>query len=299
MKKLLVVGGTGFIGYHIIKEASKRNFKVYSISKNKPKILRRIKGVNYILVNYSNYNSLKKKLSGNYDFVINAGGYGVNPEFGKEGNKLIHSHFQGLINLLRILPLKNVKKFIQIGSSAEYGNVKPPIKETTSCRPQMPYSIAKYLCTKYLMNLSIKYKYPVTVFRLFQVYGPKQDKNRILPFLIDNCKKNKTFLTTKGNQICDFCYIDDVVLAIFKSFTSKKSNGEIINLGSGKPIKIKFIIDKVRKNLSGGKPKFGGLKYKKGINMKNFPDIKKAKKILNWSPKTNLLNGILKTISSY
>ena len=277
MKKLLVVGGTGFIGYHIIKEANKRNFKIYSISKNKPKNLRRIKGVNYILVNYANYNSLKK-LSGNYDFVINAGGYGINPEFGKDGNKLIHSHYQGLINLLRIISFKNVKKFIQIGSSAEYGNVISPIKETSSCLPQTPYSIAKYLCTKHLINLSIKYKYPITVFRLFQVYGPKQEKNRILPFLIDNCKKNKTFLTTKGNQTCDFCYIDDVVHAIFKSFTLKKSNSEIINLGSGKPIKIKYLINTIKKTLSGGKPKFGGLKYKKGINMKNFPDIKKAKK---------------------
>ena len=298
MKKLLVVGGTGFIGYHIIKEAKKRNFKVSSISKNKPKITRYLKEVKYIFVDFSNYNSLKKELNEKYDFVINAGGYGTNPKFGKEGNKLIYSHFQGLINLLRILPSKNVKKFIQIGRSAEYGNVNSPIKETAICLPRTPYSIAKYLCTEHLINLSIKNKYPVTVFRLFQVYGPKQDKNRVLPYLIDNCRKNKVFPTTKGNQLCDFCFIDDVVLAIFKSLTSKKSNGEIINLGFGKPIKIKSLVNMVKKILSGGKPKLGGLKYKKGINMNNFPNINKAKKILNWRPATSLLDGIKKTISS-
>ncbi len=298
MKKLLVVGGTGFIGYHIIKEAKKRKFKVSSISKNKPKIARRLKGIKYIFADFSKYNSLKKKLNEKYDFVINAGGYGTNPDFGKEGDKLILSHFQGLINLLKILPLKNVKKFVQIGSSAEYGNINSPIKETAKCLPRTPYSIAKYLCSKHLLNLSKKHKYSVTVFRLFQVYGPKQDKNRILPYLIDNCRKNKVFLTTKGNQLCDFCFIDDVVLAIFESLTNKKSNGEIINLGFGKPIKIKFLVNMVKKLLSGGKPKFGGLKYKKGINMNNFPNIKKAKKILNWRPTTNLLNGITKTISS-
>tara|TARA_B100001057_G_scaffold446855_1_gene485834 strand:+ start:1061 stop:1957 length:897 start_codon:yes stop_codon:yes gene_type:complete len=298
MKKLLVVGGTGFIGYHVIKEAKKRNFKVSSISKNKPKIARRLKGIKYIYVDFSKYDSLKKKLNEKYDFVINAGGYGINPDFGKEGDKLIYSHFQGLINLLKILPLKKVKKFVQIGSSAEYGNLNSPIKETANCLPRTPYSIAKYLCTKHLINLSKKYKYSVTVFRLFQVYGPKQDKNRVLPYLIDNCRKNKVFPTTKGNQLCDFCFIDDVVLAIFKSLTSKKSNCEIINLGLGKPIKIKFLINMVKKLLSSGKPKLGGLKYKKGINMNNFPNIQKAKKILNWRPTTSLLNGITKTISS-
>ena len=65
MKKLLVVGGTGFIGYHIIKEAKKRNFKVSSISKNKPKITRYLKEVKYIFVDFSNYNSLKKNLMKN------------------------------------------------------------------------------------------------------------------------------------------------------------------------------------------------------------------------------------------
>ena len=92
--------------------------------------------------------------------------------------------------------------------------------ETSFCTPQTPYAIAKFLCTKHLMSL-LKKKFPVTILRLFQVYGPQQDDNRIIPFLIKNCLKNKKFSTTKGNQICDFCHIDDVVDAIFKSLNNK------------------------------------------------------------------------------
>ena len=62
MKKLLIVGGTGFIGYHLLKEAQKRKYKVTSISINKPKKLRNLKGVNYILADISNYTILKKNL---------------------------------------------------------------------------------------------------------------------------------------------------------------------------------------------------------------------------------------------
>ena len=135
--------------------------------------------------------------------------------------------------------------------------------------------------------------------RLFQVYGPYQDNNRILPFLINNCLRNKNFNTTSGKQICDFCYIDDAVSAIFKSLQSQKSNGDIINIGSGKPIQIKKIILIVKKLIGKGNPIFGALKYRRETNMKNYPCINQAKKKLNWKTKIELIDGIKKTIKSY
>ncbi len=299
MKKLLIVGGTGFIGYHLLKEAQKKKYKVTSISLNKPRKLRYLKGVNYIFADISNYAILKKKLKINFDFVINAGGYGIHPGFGKRGDLLIYNHFQGLINLLQILNLKKIKKFIQIGSSAEYGKINSPIKETALCAPHTPYAIAKFLCSKYLIELFTEIKFPVTIFRLFQVYGPKQDNNRIVPFLIKNCLKNKKFFTTKGKQICDFCYIDDIVNGVFKSINNKKTNGQILNIGSGKPISVKKIIKLVLKKIGKGKPIFGGLDYKQGTNKNNFPNIAKIKKELKWNPKISIDSGIIKTIESF
>lgn len=300
MKKLLVIGGTGFIGYHIIKEAKKKGFKITSISLNKPKKKRYLKGIKYLKVDLLNFKELKKKINNNYDYVVNAGGYGSHPEFGQDGNKLIESHFLGLLNILQILlKKKQLKKFIQIGSSAEYGQVKAPINELMVCRPKTPYAIAKLSCTNILLYLHETQKFPVTILRLFQAYGPKQDSNRILPYLIENCKKNKKFLTTGGKQLCDFCHIEDVVNAIFKSLYTKKTNGEIFNIGSGKKVSIKDFINLVKKLIGKGQPHIGGLKYKKETNMKNYPDINKAKIKLNWKPKIKLINGLKKTIVSY
>ena len=299
MKELLIVGGTGFLGFHIIKEAKKRNFKITSISLRKPKERRLHKGVNYITTDISNYSSLRKKIKSKFEYIINAGGYGSHPDFGIKGNKLIQTHFEGLKNLLKIIEIQNVKKFIQIGSSAEYGKARSPLKEDVKCFPKTPYSIAKLSCTNLLLNLNVKKNFPVTICRLFQVYGPKQDDNRILPFLINSCKKNKTFLTTPGKQFCDFCFIDDVVKAIFKILLSKKLNGEIINIGSGKPTQIKKLIISVKKIIDKGQPIFGGLKYKKNTNMRLFANIKKAKNKLNWYPKVKLKDGLIKTIKSF
>lgn len=300
MKKILVVGGTGFIGFHAIKEAKKRGYNIYSISLHQPTINRYHKGVKYIKVDISNHEKLKKKLNNIYfDYVINAGGYGEHPDFGFKGNRLIRSHLFGVINLIQLLPKKKIKKFIQIGSSLEYGKVRSPINETVKCLPNTPYSIAKISCTNILLNLHLNIKFPVTIFRLFQVYGPNQDDNRLLPFLIKNCLQDKKFKTTNGHQYKDFCYIDDVIDAIFKSFFLKNTNGQIINLGSGKPTKILNLIKLINKLIGKGKPSIGSLRYKKGMSMNSFPNLKKAKKLLKWRPKIRLMAGIKKTIISY
>ena len=297
MKKLLVVGGTGFIGYHVIKEAKKRKWNITSISLSKPKKKRFHKNVNYKLVDIRNYNSLKKKINGNYDFAVNAGGYGNHPDFNRLGQRLFDSHYLGLVNLVKILSKKKLKKFIQIGSSAEYGEAKSPQIENSKCLPNTPYALAKFSCTNFLQNFYQINKFPATILRFFLVYGPNQDKNRILPQVIENCQKNKKFPTTKGEQNCDFCFIDDAINAIFKTLNSKKTNGEIINIGSGKPTNIKYLINLVCKLIGGGKPQFGKLNYKKETNMNLYPDIKKAKRIIGWYPRKKLIQGLKLTIS--
>ena len=90
-----------------------------------------IKGVKYIKVDVTKIEDLKRKITKSYNYVINAGGYGLHPDFGKKGDLLIKSHFLGLLNILKILKKKDLKKFVQIGSSAEYGKIKPPIKESS------------------------------------------------------------------------------------------------------------------------------------------------------------------------
>ena len=74
--------------------------------------------------------------------------------------------------------------------------------------------------------------------------------------------------------------------------TSKKSNGEIFNIGSGKPKKIKNIIEYVKKISKGGYPQFGKIKLRKDEILKTYPNIKKAKKKINWIPKVLFKKGL-------
>ena len=100
-------------------------------------------------------------------------------------------------------------------------------------------------------------------------------------------------------QLRDFIHVNDVVDAIQKTLKSKKARGHILNIGSGKPRKVKNIINYIKKFLKGGHPQFGKIKLRKDEILKIYPNISKAKNIINWRPKISFEKGIKSTIKFY
>ena len=293
-KKILVVGGTGFIGYHLAKKCLKKKWQVFSFSKNKPRKKRYLKNVTYLTGDLSKTKDLSK-INQKYDFVVNLGGYVDHTN----KKKTYNSHFIGCKNLAKILINKEIKSFVQLGSSGEYGKLKSPQLESIGGNPKSIYARSKFLASAYLLNLYKKIKFPVTILILYQAYGPRQDINRFIPIVIDACIKNKKFDCSDGKQLRDFIYIDDVINVILKALHSKKSKGEIFNIGTGEPKKIKDVINFLTIKLKGGQPCFGKIKLRKDEIIEIYPNISKAKKILKWYPKTNFNKGLLKTIRYY
>jgi nucleoside-diphosphate-sugar epimerase len=294
LKKILIAGGTGFIGYHLAKYCLNKNWMVVSFSKNLPKKIRKIKKVKYIKGDLYKKNDLKK-IKGKFDYVVNLGGYvdHVNKV------KTYNSHYLGCKNLSNYFLNKDIKSFIQMGSSGEYGKIKAPHKEFQVCKPKSVYSNAKFLSSLFLLKLYKKYNFPFTVLRLYQAYGEKQDINRLIPIVITSCINDHSFPCSDGKQYRDFVHVNDVILAIIKSILNKNSRGQIFNLGSGRPIKIKKLILLIRKKIGKGKPLFGKIKLRSEEAVKVYPEIKKIKKMINWSPKIKFELGLNKTIKYY
>ena len=297
-KKILIVGGTGFIGYHLAKKSLKKGWQVTSISSNPPKRIRYLSKVKYIRCDIVNKKLLKRRINNNFDYVVNLGGYVDH----SNKKKTFLSHYNGCKNLAEIFLKKKISSFIQIGSSLEYGASRSPQKENITCNLKSIKSIygkAKLSATLYMINLFKKKNFPVTILRLYLVYGPKQDINRFLPSIIKGCLKNKKFPSSHGDQLRDFLYVDDAVEAIIKSLINKNSKGQIINIGSGKPKLIKNVIEKVKKIAKGGKPQYGMFKLRKFDIPKLYPNIEKIKYKINWHPKISFNMGLKKTINSY
>ena len=87
--------------------------------------------------------------------------------------------------------------------------------------------------------------------------------------------------------------------AIFLTLNEPNISGEIINIGSGKPIRIRDLVEEIRTIIGKGKPRFGDFPYRQYENMELYADLKKSEKLLNWKPKTTLKEGLKKTINWY
>ena len=135
--------------------------------------------------------------------------------------------------------------------------------------------------------------------RFYLVYGPKQDINRFIPTIINGCLKNKKFPTSDGSQLRDFLYIDDAIRGIIMCLENKKSRGQILNIGSGKPKVIKRVIQMVKKVSKGGQPQYGMFKLRKFDIPKLYPNISKVKKKIKWSPKFSFEKGIKITVRDF
>ena len=294
----MIVGGTGFIGYHFAKRCLDKGWQVTSVSSGKAKKIRYLPKVKYIICDISNKKSLKKKLKKSFKYVVNLGGYVDH----SNKKKTFLSHYQGCKNLVEIFLKKMPTAFVQMGSSIEYGNIKSPQSEHVKCDLKSVKSIygkAKLSSSIYLTKLFKRKKFPSTILRLYLAYGPRQDINRFLPIIIKACIRNKKFSCSEGIQYRDFVHVNDVVEAIFKSLINKKARGQIINIGSGKPRKIKNIIQKVKQITKGGAPQYGKIKLRKDEILKLYPNINKAKKIISWKPKIKFEKGLKETIRYY
>ena len=297
-KKLLVIGGTGFLGSHVCREAIKKNYRVISVSTKKTKF-NLIKKVQYIKCDISNSATIKRKLNFEVDYIINFGGYVDH----SDKNKTYQSHFKGCKNLIDFYQKKKIKKFIQIGSSLEYGKTKSPHKEKIMTKKvillKSIYAKSKLLSTNYCINAFKKNFFPVIVLRPYLVYGPGQKIDRLIPFIISKSLTNKTFPCSSGVQLRNFLFVEDFVKAIFKTLTKKNVNGEIINIGSNNNLKVKKVILMIKNYLNSGKPMFGKIKLRKDESIKYYPSIKKAKNLINWKPLIQFEKGLIQTIKYY
>lgn len=296
MKTVLVTGGSGFIGSHVVDELVKQKYKVYvidNLSNGKIENLSNsIKKITFIKDDINNIEKYKSKII-NLDFCIHLAALAdivpsiTNPE------KYFHSNVNGTLKILNFVKKFKLKKFIYIASSSCYGIPKKKItSETSKIDLRYPYALTKKLGEDLTIHWFNVFKLPVISLRLFNVYGTRSRTSgtygAVLGVFLKQKLSNKPFTVVgNGNQTRDFIFVSDVVSAIMCSINSK-IKGEIFNIGSGKTYSINHLV-----KLIGGKKIY--IPKRPGEPDCTHSNISKAKKLLLWKPKITLNNGI-KTI---
>lgn len=294
--RLLVVGGSGFIGHHVVRRGLALGWEVVSLGLNPPVAARIQSGARYVTADLARAESLAALGEKRFDYVVNLGGYVDHALFGNGGRRLIRAHFDGLLGLLEHLDRDAVRRFVQIGSSDEYGDGPAPQREDQRERPISPYSLAKVAATHFLQMQHRTEGFPAVTLRLFLTYGPGQDERRFLPQIIRGCLEDREFPTSAGAQLRDFCYVEDTVDAIFHCFACAEADGQVINIASGEPHTIRAMIERAVALIGAGRPQFGQVPYRPGENMALYADIAAARRLLGWEPRTSLATGLEATI---
>ena len=296
--KILIAGGTGFIGSNLIDELISKGNEIISLSTCDNK--KNNKEVVYI------YHDLTKpikdkqfKFFSDVDYVVNCSGYIDHKGYLNGGEEVFYNHFKSLYYLANLAIYIKAKALIHIGSSDEYGANPSPLNEKIRESPQSPYALGKVSSTHYLQQCYKQGILNTVIIRPFLIFGEGQNKKRLLPYLIDNCLNDREFNVSLGEQIRDYLYIKDFNSALIKALDNNNAYGEVINIASGIPISIREVVETVKDIIGKGKPIIGGLDYRKGESMELYANIDKAKRILNWEPKYEFKETLEKVIDWY
>lgn len=213
---------------------------------------------------------------------------------------MISTTILGTVNLLTALKHSHLEIFVNTGSSEEYGDVPAPCREDQRESPLSPYSFSK-LSSTYLCQMAVKaFDLPITTIRLFPTYGPFQESDMFIPSAIRTLLAGKEFSMSPGEQKREFNYVDDVIEAYLKVAVCPELRGEVINVGSGIPYRVRDVIEVIQKLVGDrGTVKVGALPYRKGEGMECFCDNLKLKRLTGWSPRVSLEEGLRLTVEWY
>lgn len=291
--KVIVTGGAGFIGSHIVDALIKENYDVHIIDnmssgkkeninskaifheidiRDKEKLIPIFEGAEYVFhlaampqVQYSIENPVETN-----DVNVN-----------------------GTLNILEVSKLNNIKRVIFSSSCAVYGNQESlPIVEEMKEDPLSPYAVHKYVGEIYMKLYSEIYGVETVCLRYFNVYGFRQSANgayaSVIPKFIEFRKNNKPLIITgDGEQTRDFVNVKDVVSANILAMKGNKiGKGEIINIGTGEQYSVNKIAELVGGSVEYIPPRIEPKIFQAGI--------KKAEEFLDWKPKVKLEDGIEK-----
>ena len=299
-KKWLVTGVAGFIGSNLAEYLLKNNQIVYGVDDIKTgkiqnlKILKKSKNFKFIKVN------LAKKFSFNFkvDYCVHLAALNSVPRSFDNPNAVLINNVSSFINVIQLAKKAYVKKIVYASSSSVYGdNVSKYKNENLIVKPISPYAVSK-VSNEYLANIYSNKKLNFIGIRFFNIYGYNQNDDKkysaVIPSWIRSIKKENK-ITVFGNSLREFCYIDDaveaIVLAVFKNL---KNHHEILNVSGGKKISIKNLAFKFKKVFGDEKTLIVLRKKRLGDITKARADLSKIKKLLNFKPRVNVDDGLIK-----
>lgn len=301
MSKYLVTGGAGFIGSHLVEELIKKGNEVLVVDNLHTGSLRNLNNVKKdIVFMEKSAGDIKKEYIKDIDGIFHLGIYSSSPMYKKDPT-LIGKTINDFTNILDLTQKLNVKTVWSSTSSIYNGN-PTPWSEDMPILIKDYYTEARYSMERLASLHYAMYETKSIGLRLFSVYGPNEQSkgkyaNLVSQFLWDMKDSKSPIIYGDGNQRRDFIYVEDVVDGLIKAFNSNHKYG-VYNVGTGISYSFNELIQIINEILNTSiKPICINnliINYVKHT----LADINKSKKLLNFTPKNELREGIKKILNT-
>jgi nucleoside-diphosphate-sugar epimerase len=300
--EVLVAGGAGFIGSHIVDKLIDADAKVTVIDNLYTGQLENIeqhkqnKNFRFVKGDVCNLPLVKETVNG-VDFVINVAAVVSVPRSIKDPLLVNEVNVKGTLNLLKASVDGHVKRFIQASSASVYGDAQTlPVCEDFAPKPLSPYAVSKLAADNYAAVFHQVYGLETVCLRYFNVYGPRQANNpysgAITIFANDLLGSRPPKIFGDGEQTRDFVFVEDVASANLLALTERSAVGEIFNIATGEATTINKLVQTLQEIM--GKrnlkpvyeaPRCGDVRH-------SCASIEKAKTLLGYEPVFSLEKGL-------
>jgi len=318
MKKIIVTGGSGFIGSNLVNYLIKKRYFVINIdkltyssnqSKNKNRNKKNYKFIKLDIINKKRIIEIIKKSKPKAIFNLAAETHVDRSIDGPE--KFIHTNIMGNFNLLESLKFLQKKKIytklIHISTDEVYGDIKKSIRsdENHKYEPSSPYSASKASADHLVKSYIRTYKLKAVISNCCNNYGPYQFPEKLIPKMIFNIFNNKELpVYANGKNSREWVHVKDHCEALFTLYLKGKS-GESYNVGSGVNFRNIDLIKKILKIFKSMKIKIGNktkikfVKDRPGHDFRYALNNNKIYKSFKWKPKIKFEDGLKETIFWY
>lgn len=294
--KILITGGSGFIGSHLTRALKKKGAEVIIADICKPK--EAIEGVAYEHIDVRKKEDLLKlkkyKIDAVYHLAAQTSAYisAQNPVLDMETN------INGTLNTVEYIRENKIPKIIFTSSMAVYKGEENALNELSAVEPRSCYGISKLTAEQYIKNRAVSGDYSYSIFRLFNVYGPGQNYNNLLQgmvsiYIAQAVRTKQIKITGSADRFRDFIHVSDVVSGLLLPLAKQEVMGQTINIGTGKKTTVRQLILEIEK-IANEKIKFENIGGFSEDQVGTYCDNKKIISF-GWSANTNLENGLRDT----